>query len=310
MHNFNEKTNFGSASIIYSGLYPVITLEGGYGGRTVYLKDSVNDKYIYDSWNEVIGSGGISFPLNFSRGIHSTLLDFGSETGYIKIYDKDRFDYTVHNGMNDNGSLNYMKYFLTFKHMVQGALNSVTPGTGQILNVSYTHTPYSGEYRGSLFSSDLVIYLPGITDTQGFKLEGSYEHLKFQTYAFSQKFLFPRGYDAERQEHLFKGTIDYAFPITSFSANISKLVYFKRINGDLFFDFGAGNDADLEAIKKREEFTYYKSAGFELTAEQNWFSNKFLAIELGLRYTRCFDNEKNENKDKNRYEAVFKTPLQ
>lgn len=318
-YNFNEKKTHGDASIIYRGLFPVFTLSGGYGGRAVYTKnpdydkdkDSKDKKYVYSKWNEATGSAGMSFPLDFSRGIYFTQLNFGAEGGYVKISEKNDVPFTTEYKMADNGDLRYMNYFFSLRSLLQGAMDSIYPLLGEILNVSYSHTPYSGDYLGSLFSADLIFYFPGLTDTQGFKLEGSYEHLKKQSYTFAQEFLFPRGYDGIRHEHLFKGTIDYAFPIVSFSANISKLVYFKRLNGDFFFDYGAGNDSNLEAIKKREEFKLYRSAGFELTAEENILSNKFLSFEMGLRYSRCLDADKNAeyNNDKNRYELVIKTPI-
>jgi len=312
IHNFNEGTNFEKVSVSYSGLYPVIDLNGGYGGRAVYLKDSKTDTYVYSSWNEVNASGGLSFPLNFSRGINSIFLNFGAETGYIKVYEKKRFDYTVHNGMNANGDFNYIEYFLAFSHLMQGAMNSVAPGTGEELNISYTHTPYQGSYRGGILTTVLTFYLPGITDTQGLKLAGSYEHVEYQNYIFPQKFLFPRGYEPVRHEQLYKGTLDYSFPVVNFSANIWKLVYFKRINGDIFFDYGAGKGDifnDYSKVKTGNYITYYRSAGVELTAEQNWFANKYLALELGLRYSRCFDSENNKNKEKQRYDLVLKVPL-
>jgi len=304
IHNFNEKKDAGKAYIIYSGLYPVFTLEGGYGGRAVYLPDeSTDEEKVYMTWNEAIGSGRVSLPLNFSRGIHSTLLNLGSETGYIKISDKSRNDYSIYDKMNYDGELHYMEYFLSFSHLIQGAQDSVTPGTGETLNISYFNTPYNGDYRGSLFSAELALYLPGVTDIQGIKISGAYEKISYQTYIFPQQFLFPRGYDSIRNEQLYKGTVDYAFPIINFSANIWKLVYFKRINGDLFYDYGMG--------KTKNEVNYYRSAGAELTAEQNWLSNKYLALELGIRYSRCFDADEDakKNNDKNRYELVVKTPL-
>jgi hypothetical protein len=302
IHNFNEKKDFGKASIIYSGLYPVITIDGGYGGRASYLADeSSKDQDVYMTWDEVTGSGELSIPLNFSRGIHSVLLNSGIEAGYIKIYNKSRFDYTIHHGMNDDGELQYMRYFISFSHLIQGALNSVTPGIGEELNVSYIHTPYDGYYQGSLFSADLALHLPGLTDTQGIKIAGSYEQIEYENYLFPQQFLFPRGYDSIRHERLYKATADYAFPIVDFSFNIWKLIYFKRINGDIFYDYGSG--------KTGREYIYYRSAGFELTAVQNLLSNKYLALEAGLRYSRCFDNDEDENEDENRYELVLKAPL-
>ena len=295
IYNFNEKKNYGIASIVYSGLYPVITLDGGYGGRAVYLEDeSSDDEAVFMTWNEVSGSAGLSVPLNFSRGIYYTYLNFGSDTGYIKIYNKSRDDYIFNNGMSE-GDMNYIKYFISFTRLAQVAGNSVTPGVGTQLKVSYIHTPFYGDYRGSLFSSELVFYLPGFTDIQGLKLTGSYEKIRHQSYIFSQNFLFPRGYDSIRHDRLYKGSADYSFPVINFSANIWKLVYIKRIIGNIFYDLGAG--------KTDNHLIYYRSAGIELTAEQNLLSNKYFAIEAGLRYSRCIDTKEN------RYELVLKTPL-
>jgi hypothetical protein len=243
--------------------------------------------------------------------LNSTFLNIGANTGYIKIYNKNRDDYTVHDGIENDGELHYMQYFLSLTSLYQGAINSVSPGTGGILNVSYVHTPYYGDYQGSLLSTELALYLPGLRDTQSLKIAGSYEMLNAESYAFPHEFLFPRGYDAVDHEQLFKGTVDYNFPIINFSANIWKVFYIKRINGGMFFDFGAGNDSGYTAVKEKREFIFYRSAGFELTAEHNWLSNKYLAIEAGLRYSRCFDADENAaiNRDKNRYDLVVKTPI-
>lgn len=304
VHNFNENKNLGLASLVYSGLFPVIAVDGGYGGRAVYLKDESTDTDpVYLTWEEVTGSGKISIPLNFSRGIHSIQIEFGSEAGYIKIYDRNRDDYSSYDYMNEDGDLRYMRYFLSFTHMIRGAMNSVTPGIGEVLNTSFVNTPYNGDYRGSLYSAELALYLPGLTDTQGSKISGSYEKINYRNYIFPQQILFSRGYDAVRYENFFKCSAEYAFPILNFSTNIWKLIYFKRLNGNIFYDFGAG--------KSDKRYTYYRSAGLELTTLQNIFSNIYLSVEAGLRYSRCFDskNDSRYNTDKNRYELVIKTPL-
>jgi hypothetical protein len=150
-----------------------------------------------------------------------------------------------------------------------------------VLQISYTHTPHNSDYTGNLFSADLVLYFPGITDTQGLIVKGSYEKLDYKNYVFTSQVLFPRGYDSVRYDHFYSGGVEYAFPVCNLSFNLWKLMYFKRINGDIFFDYGAGNHDT--------GYTYYKSAGFELTAEQNLLSNLYLAVEAGLRYSYCID---------------------
>jgi hypothetical protein len=93
--------------------------------------------------------------------------------------------------------------------------------------------------------------------------------------------LFPRGYDSVRYEQFIKGSADYKFPVINLSYNIWKILYFKRLNTDIFYDHGAG--------KTETGYDYFRSAGFELTAEQHPLSNLYIAIEAGFRYAYCFD---------------------
>ncbi len=312
-YNFNENKHSAGASLAYSGLYPVITVRGGYGGRAVFLYDESKDAHrdIYKTWNEIKAGGTISFPLNLSRGIRTTGIEFGAGTDYLKLYDQNDVDYEMYDNMKENGELVSAKYFLSFSSIKSGARNSVTPGTGAGLSLSYEHTPY-GDYRGSQISGEADIYLPGFTDNQGLVLSGSYEKIEYDTYVFPQKALFPRGYKELRYEQYYKGTVDYRFPLINFPIVISesyglyisrvwKLLYFKRINGDIFFDYGAGTT--------KSETVIYRSAGGELTMEHNWLSNMYIALEIGMRYSYCFDYKNNEENDKHVIGIVIKAPL-
>ncbi len=297
IRNFNEKTDAGAATLIYSGLYPVFTLSGIYGSRAVRVDNQTgNSELDFMTWNETTGYASVNFPLTFSRGIHTTSVDFGGEAGYIHISDKTQNNFGIYNGMYADGTLNYYKGFFTLTHIIRGALASVTPGIGEILQVSYKHTPSDSDYRGSILTSNLAFYLPGFADTQGLILKGAYEKLDLDNYIFPSEFLFPRGYDSVRYKQFFKGSIDYAFPVYNLSYNVWKLIYFKRINGAVFYDHGAGKDDD--------GYTYYRSAGVEVTAEHNLLSNLYLALEAGLRYSRCFDTSENV------YEFIIRTPMQ
>jgi hypothetical protein len=59
-------------------------------------------------------------------------------------------------------------------------MSSVTPGNGVVLNFSYIHTPYESDYKGTFYTTDVIFYLPGKTDTQGLILKGSYEKLDYE----------------------------------------------------------------------------------------------------------------------------------
>jgi hypothetical protein len=57
----------------------------------------------------------------------------------------------------------------------------------------------------------------------------------------------------------------------------------------------------------KKERDLFRSAGFELTAEQNLLTHLYLQVELGIRYSRCFD--KYDDQDENKYEFIFKAPI-
>jgi len=298
IRNFNENTNAGAVTAIFSGLYPVITLTGGYGSRTLLLDKDESEsgrKGEYARWNEAKGSAGISLPLNYSRGIHKNFLRLAIDGGLIHIMNKDHENIYIYEDINRDGTLNYLSYSARASHIVENNMNAVAPRMGQVINIAYYHTPGNSDYDGSLFSSDLTLYFPGIIKSHSIILTGAFENTYYENYAFPSIFLFPRGYDAVRHEYLYKGGIDYVFPILNLSSNIWKLTYIKRINGAIFFDYGTGETGGNRTV--------YPSAGFELTARQNLISNIYLDLEIGLRYSRCFET------DENKYDFILKSPM-
>ena len=69
---------------------------------------------------------------------------------------------------------------------------------------------------------------------------------------------------------------------TNFS--IWKIYYLKRINCNLFFDYGLTKDNQKTLI--------YRSVGVELPLESYLMTNKYIRISAGFRYSYCIDNYK------------------
>jgi len=297
IRNFNEETNAGSASLIYSGFYPVFSFDGGYGERAVNVENDTDNKELdSDCWDETKMGAGINFPLNFSRSIHNISLNFGGRFSYIDISNKKLITNDIYDDIYSDGRLIYNRYYLSFSHLIPGAMSSVTPGIGEVINISYIHTPYNSDYKGKFYTADLTFYLPGVIESHGLLLGGSYEKLEYKNYIFPSTSLFPRGYDSVRYEQFIRGSADYKFPIVNLSYfYVWKLLYFKRLNGNFFYDYGAG--------KTDKGYDFYRSAGFELTAEQHPLSNLYIAIEAGIRFAYCFDTSEKK------YEFVLSTPL-
>jgi len=283
LYNFNEKTHKGTGTLTWSGLFPVFRITGGYGSRAILLSDDDAEYFRQDylTWMEKSADGGIEIPLNFSRGIHNTYLSVGATAGMISISDVDPPVFSVYSDLDRNGEMAYASYYLTLQHTITGALNSRIPRWGEVINLLYYHTPFESDYKGRMLSADLTLYLPSVFSTHGFRLCGGYVTNDISDYTFTQALLFPRGYRAVIHEKFISGSADYMFPIADFSLPVWKLIYFKRLNGSVFYDYGRGTTGDLTLD--------YSSAGFELTLVQNILSNPYLCFEAGLRYSYCFE---------------------
>lgn len=311
IYNFNEKTHTVAGALVYSGLYPVLSLTGSYGKRTRWIEDKENryNGIEYITWMEKTATADMNLPLNFSRGIHNTFVTLGAKSGLVDVTEVEPPVYRIYSDMDNNGILKYAAYYMNFKHTIAGAPNSILPRWGGIINLSYWHTPWEADYTGRMRSADLTLYMPSVFTTHGFKFTGAYVLNDVDDYVFTQQVLFPRGYEAVTHEKFIGGSADYVFPIADFSFSpdesfrsltgcsffLFKLLYFKRLNGAVYYDYARGTTGD---IKEK-----YSSAGFELTSVQNLFSNPYLLFEAGVRYSYCF-----ETKEKV-YGLVLKVPF-
>ena len=311
IYNFNEKTHTAAGSLVYSGLYPVFSLTGSYGKRTRWIadKDERINGIEYITWLEKTATAGISLPLNFSRGIHSTFFTLGAKSALVDVSEVYPTDYMIYSDMDNNGLLKYASYYMTFQHTITGAQNAILPRWGEIINVSYWHTPWESDYSGKMKSMDITLFMPSVFSTHGFKFTGACVLNDPDNYVFTQQVLFTRGYEAVTHKKYIGGSADYMFPIADFSFSLAesfesltgysfflfKLLYFKRLNGSIYFDYARGTSWGI--------VTEYSSAGFELTSVQNLFSNPYLLFEAGLRYSYCFETKENV------YGVVVKVPF-
>lgn len=171
--NFNEQTNTGLASLVYAGLFPVFSFAGSFGQRGALINYSENGEEKSDimRWDEGTAFASIGIPLDFSRGVHGVYLNLATTFGYIHIFNKDHPEFSINN-MNRDGELQYFRYSLAAAHLLQGHNLQVGPRWGQVINVNYSHTPFYGDYKGRLLSSELTLYFPGIFRTHNLSIGG------------------------------------------------------------------------------------------------------------------------------------------
>lgn len=275
-YNLNEKVARTYVNASFMKYFPVFDIGLGYGKRSTLYGTDEN----YDNWNETALTAGIRLPFDLSSGVNMTYLETGLSANYTKITNKETIEeYDLNNG--EFIPLVWRVFFYNFRHK---ALRDINPRFGQQLQFAFHHTPFSGDYRGSLFSIQGDLYFPGFFKHHSIKLHGAIEKQETISYSdrsnyrFQNEVLWPRGYNVyQYSDNFFKLSANYALPLLHPDVDILRMFYIKRIRTNLFFDYGLGtmNGEGYEQIE-------YKSTGIELLFDLHLF-NLPVMIDAGPR---------------------------
>lgn len=245
-YNTTEKTGRYRLGFTYTGLFPEFDFQistGNEASNYMLVKNTLNklnqvvksDTSIQRySWKEVRADVDVRLPLNLSKGKYARI--FYPEVKYS-------FNQVVHNSTTPekfySGIYHAMTYRLYFYNLLNQSSQNLMPRWGQQLEMVYKHTPFIGNDLGSLKGVQTVVYLPGITKNDGFKIYQGYQEKMFtKSYNFGNFIHFPRGYYSTQNNKFYSLSIDYKFPICYPDFSLGKFVYLKRIKADLFYDYG------------------------------------------------------------------------
>ena len=273
------------ADAIYAGVFPVIDFGLSHGERELVYKDEKSEERT-DKWTETSTRLGLSIPLDLSRDVHITRLQASLDASFVRVSDKYAQDRPDPLG----GDLVPLHYQLTLSRYREGAIRDVAPRWAQDLRIEYRHTPFDTDYRGSQFSSEAILYLPGILKHHSLLCRAAWEEQKPDNYLFPISFPFSRGYGSVFHKRLAHASASYTFPLFYPDVSLGSFAYLKRIEGRLFYDYTIGMDGNAK--------TPYRSTGVEIGFETHFFNLHFPLI-FGIRCVhRIEDGE-------NRVEAVF-----
>jgi hypothetical protein len=104
--------------------------------------------------------------------------------------------------------------------------------------IIYRHTPLAGDYQGHQLSLQSALYLPGFVQFHGIVLEAEREEQRRVNYLFSSQYAMPRGYDGLTVEKFSRFGATYAFPLFYPDYALGPLAYFRRVQGNVFYDYG------------------------------------------------------------------------
>jgi hypothetical protein len=277
LYNINEQTHGAYMGISFAKYFPVLSLVSAYNqkNRTYKFSDGTSE---YLAWNQYSVNAGVSLPFNISRGIYYTKFTLSAGANYTFIDDKPFRTL----GETYGGNFTPLYGGISFSNIKRYAIRDFNPQWGQTVAVNYSKIMNYDDYEGYLFSARSGFYFPGILPNNSLKLGASYEQqLEFDpndynnSYYFSSRMSFPRGYDSEVLDKVYKLTVDYKFPIWYSDISIGPIAYVKRIRGGVFYDYAQGSFG----TESRE----YQSVGGSLIFEVNIFRIRY-PLEIGAQY--------------------------
>lgn len=289
-YNTNENSPELSAALLYGAWFPYLRTGVDY---RMQRKLRVNDTISLE-WNELDWYGGFAIPLNLSAGKFHRSLHLGSNFHYLT---RARTASSKYRFRDDN--IQYVDATLSFSNQRIRAAQNIFSHFGQTLQLRYNKTVNNVPAEQLYGRADL--YLPGFSANHSLVLQGAYQQRDTMLrYAFTDNFVYARGYEKPFYEHIYKAGANYHFPICYPDWGFANLLYFMRLRGNVFYDHSVAYN-----FRTRKDVTY-ASAGGEL-----FFDTKIgnvLPFTFGMRYSRLLDTDPVDPSRKNRFEVIV--PLQ
>ena len=236
------------------------------------------------------------------RFVVSSYIPFHYKTGIWNFTLQPYVDYSRYNDILFNSKTN--KYNTGFDQIStsiyfgvqsQQALQNIFPRWGANFFFKITSAPFEEENLGSLFAYRLGLIVPGILPNHGLMTRFFYQNQKLDKYYFSSAFPLPRGYNSSSfaSQYYKMVAADYSFPLLYPDANLSWLVYIKRIRLNLFADFAENiRPSYVKKDNKYEQihlYDFYSSVGSDILFDVNLLRSTF-PITTGLRI--AYNNDK------------------
>ncbi|PIQ20545.1 MAG: hypothetical protein COW65_14435, partial [Cytophagales bacterium CG18_big_fil_WC_8_21_14_2_50_42_9] len=198
-----------------------------------------------------------------------TLAVNGGITQVSNFNQKIRFGDQQANGIRQ--SLNYQAIYQRSLLRAQRDLASRFEQAGSLY---FIHTPLGGDYRGSLLAASTRFAFPGLARHHSLQLRGNYQRQNIDNYIFGSPLRFPRGYTYRTNDTFYSFTTQYAMPIWYPDLALGPFLYFQRLKGNIFYDYGQS--------EYRNQVTPYRSVGLELSTDFNFMRLNFL-LDAGVR---------------------------
>jgi hypothetical protein len=267
-YNQDEDSHGLGWNIFYGGLFPVLSAGAEYTyNRHIDLAPGTL------TLDQAEVRGGLSIPLNFTKGKTYKYLDIGSDYVFNRLMPtgiyKDSF-------MARNNS--YLRHYISWSHYLPKAVQQIYPKLGWTTGLQYRDLLSSNGYQ--LYGNSFV-FLPSFGN-HSIVLNGAFQQTDTNNIVFSNRFPGARGYDDYYFSRMWKIAGNYHFPILYPDLGLANIVFVQRLRGNIFYDMARvysnskSRSADL------------RSVGGELYFDTKWWNQ--LPVSFGFRVSHLLDD--------------------
>ncbi|HET6254590.1 MAG TPA: hypothetical protein VFE32_10970 [Puia sp.] len=271
----------------YGAWFPLIDAGWNYtfGRNALY-----NTQKVF--WNESNVNAGFSIPLNWTRHLTYTNLQFGSDIVYNQRY------YTGMNSLRLNSQgFAYIDPFVNFVVQSQQAQQQIGPRWAGVVDLAYSRAVTT--FQANQFLASGFLYLPGLWYTHSLMLAAAFQQRDTLNNArFTNSFPFSRGYAAENFYRMWRWSANYQLPLVYPEWGVGNIVYFTRIRTNLYYDYTKAMDVAITGTP----YGQFRSFGSEIYFDTNWWNE--LPISFGIRYSRLLDPDY-EGRGPNQWELIL-----
>ncbi|MBK7214157.1 MAG: PD40 domain-containing protein [Bacteroidales bacterium] len=290
--DFSGNTGQFKASFNYAGWYPVLDLDLAAGARSITYEPEGHAKHRY-TWNEGKISGGISLPLLFSKSKYYTGIQLKAHATMQHASNSTAPD-TL--SFYREGWVSTLDYRILWYHYMKQAQKDVYPRFGQSIDLNYRFSPFGSRSYGSIASSEISLFLPGLFKHHGTRFYAGYQSKVNKDFAYSDLVNVARGYPVYRHEKMLSFAMNYKFPFAYPDVKLGPVAYIKRLKANLFYDhtnlyyegkwylrnsFGTEVTADMHVFRFILPLDSGIRVGYLLN-DNSWFVNLLFSVNLSI----------------------------
>ncbi|HRQ51718.1 MAG TPA: hypothetical protein PLR74_14325, partial [Agriterribacter sp.] len=269
-YNENEGSHTTGFTGIYGAWFPWVT-----GGATYTFNREMSDNARTIRWDELNANIGLSLPLDLTKGRWYKNLTLASSFNTEQLNITGKYKDSI-----AGPQFNYLLFSVSWGSQTQKAVQHINPRFAQSVLLRYRTVVDDHTARQWLASA--LLYFPGLGVNHSFVFGAAFQARDTaDQYRFSNQFPFARGYHGVDAPRMWKGSVNYHFPLVYPDWGIAQLVYFSRIRANLFFDYARAKNLRTGDIHS------FRSAGTEVFFDTKWWNQQ--PVTLGVRYTHLLD---------------------